>query len=219
MTPAPLQAWPACDVHFAWIDRDIVTLDVGRDAYGLLIDAADHVRPGPSGRLLLDSADALAALGDSGLVIATPPTRPPPSPPSRPTHALPPGDGTVAALAPCLGAAVTAIAATARFHRRPLRKLLSDAAQARPPVRARPASLADAYGAFDAILPWIPGEGECLQRAFMLHRHLVKAGRPAQWVIGVRTWPFLAHAWVQVGPCVVGDSLERVRTFHPILAV
>ncbi len=79
--------------------------------------------------------------------------------------------------------------------------------------------LEDAYEAFDAILPWMPFEGECLQRAFMLQRHLARSGHDARWVIGVRTWPFLAHAWVQVGACVVGDSLERVNAFTPILSV
>lgn len=218
MSPASLTVWPADGVHFAWIGRDIVTLDLGRDAYGLLTDAADRIRPGPSRRILLDDPDNLAPLVDAGLVTTIPRIAAQQKSVLPPTHALLPGEGGDVGLAARLIAAVNAVEATIRFRRRSLGALLGDAAVPQP-VRATPAPVQDLYAAFDAILPWIPWEGECLQRAFMLHRHLVKAGQPALWVIGVRTWPFLAHAWVQVGSEVVGDSLERVRTFEPILAV
>lgn len=39
------------------------------------------------------------------------------------------------------------------------------------------------------------------------------------WVFGVRTWPFAAHCWIQIGDLVVGDVLDRVRGYTPIRAV
>jgi hypothetical protein len=38
-------------------------------------------------------------------------------------------------------------------------------------------------------------------------------------VVGVRTNPFTAHCWVQEGPVVVNDELERVMIFTPILVL
>ena len=43
-------------------------------------------------------------------------------------------------------------------------------------------------------------------------------GIATQWLFGVRTWPFAAHCWLQIGNLVVGDRLERVRFYTPILA-
>jgi hypothetical protein len=48
-----------------------------------------------------------------------------------------------------------------------------------------------------------------------LTRHLV----PNTVVIGVSTKPFAAHSWVQIGECVLNDTVEYVQTFKPILAI
>ena len=37
-------------------------------------------------------------------------------------------------------------------------------------------------------------------------------------VLGVRCYPFAAHAWVQLGPVVLNDRLDTVRAYTPILA-
>jgi len=37
--------------------------------------------------------------------------------------------------------------------------------------------------------------------------------------IAVRTGPFGAHAWVQVGDAIVNDSVDNVRDFTPIRLV
>ena len=41
----------------------------------------------------------------------------------------------------------------------------------------------------------------------------------AVWVFGVRTWPFSAHCWLQIGDAVLDDDPERVGIYPPILAV
>jgi len=72
-------------------------------------------------------------------------------------------------------------------------------------------------GAARIVRPWVPSEGECLQRAFQLRRLLARRGIAVDWVFGVRTWPFGAHCWLQSGDMLVGDRLERVGRYTPIM--
>jgi hypothetical protein len=44
-------------------------------------------------------------------------------------------------------------------------------------------------------------------------------GFDADWIIGVRTWPFMAHCWLQVGAVALDDDVERLAAYTPILAV
>ncbi|WP_312062938.1 lasso peptide biosynthesis B2 protein [Brevundimonas sp.] len=50
-------------------------------------------------------------------------------------------------------------------------------------------------------------------------RVLASRGRGATWVFGVRTWPFSAHCWLQVGDVLLDDDLDRVALYTPIMAV
>lgn len=59
----------------------------------------------------------------------------------------------------------------------------------------------------------------CLLDSLMLSVYLTKRMVPCTLVIGVSTRPFAAHAWVQIGDCVLNDTVEHVLTFTPILAV
>jgi len=56
----------------------------------------------------------------------------------------------------------------------------------------------------------------CLPHAIAVAQSLAARGAPGRLVIGVRTRPFGAHAWVQVGDQVVNDSVDTVREFTPI---
>ena len=60
---------------------------------------------------------------------------------------------------------------------------------------------------------------KCLIRSIAFLQLLRSTGVDAVLVIGVTAAPFAAHAWVQRGDCVLNDSLDRVRTFSPILVV
>lgn len=53
----------------------------------------------------------------------------------------------------------------------------------------------------------------CLQRSAVCVRLLRRLGVHAQLVLGVRTFPFEAHAWVEVEGCVVNDQLDYVGRF------
>lgn len=59
----------------------------------------------------------------------------------------------------------------------------------------------------------------CLHDSLALAHFLAGEGLSPTWVVGVRTQPFGAHAWVQHGAVVLNDLHEHVRRFHPILVV
>ena len=108
--------------------------------------------------------------------------------------------------------------ATLKFRGRSLAELVA----AKPLVGegsspVEPVRLVRWVGAARQARPWIPFEGECLQRSFLLRHVLARRGIAADWIFGVRTWPFAAHCWLQIDDLVVGDRLERVALYTPIL--
>lgn len=215
----PQASFLADHIHLAWVGADVVTLNLRDDVYGLIVDGAAVIHRLDGRRIETPDAAVFATLSDAGLIQTSPSSPPPPAKASlAPLTALLPGDSQQAPLLPRISAALGAVRATRAFRRRALMELVSrSAAPSAGAVSAEP--LARTYAAFDAVLPWVPFEGQCLQRAYMLSRHLRRQGHAADWILGVRTWPFLAHAWVQAGSVVVGDSLERIRGFTPILVV
>ncbi|MBA4010993.1 MAG: hypothetical protein C0481_03930 [Phenylobacterium sp.] len=72
---------------------------------------------------------------------------------------------------------------------------------------------------FRRMLPWIPWQGVCLYRSWLLLAFLRRRGVSATWVFGVQTYPFEAHCWLQAGDLVLDDYVEHVRGFAPILAL
>ncbi|RQO58050.1 lasso peptide biosynthesis B2 protein [Paucibacter sp. KBW04] len=58
---------------------------------------------------------------------------------------------------------------------------------------------------------------KCLFDSLALLSFLAADGLFPQWVIGVKTKPFGAHAWVQTAETVLNDQHEYVRRFKPIL--
>jgi hypothetical protein len=87
--------------------------------------------------------------------------------------------------------------------------------------RAQPVSLdamRDAVGAYQKLRPLIfTAQDRCLHDSLALLRFLASEGIVATWVVGVRTGPFGAHAWVQSAEIVLSDQHEHVRRFQPIL--
>jgi len=60
---------------------------------------------------------------------------------------------------------------------------------------------------------------KCLFDSLAMVGFLAAENLYPRWVIGVKTRPFGAHAWVQAGNTVLNDQHEYVRQFRPILAV
>jgi hypothetical protein len=59
----------------------------------------------------------------------------------------------------------------------------------------------------------------CLIKSIGLFDMLELAGHYPRLILGVRDYPFVAHAWVQLEDIVVGDSLDHVALYQPILVV
>jgi hypothetical protein len=62
-------------------------------------------------------------------------------------------------------------------------------------------------------------EGRCLLHALTLTRFLNRYGYYPEWVIGVATQPWAAHAWVQCGNYLLDTNPEKVCRYTPIVVV
>jgi len=79
-------------------------------------------------------------------------------------------------------------------------------------------SLGGAVAAYLQLRPLIlTAHDRCLQDSLTLLDFLAAEGWYPNWVIGVATQPFRAHAWVQTGDLVLSDLHENVRRYTPIL--
>ncbi|MBD3836810.1 lasso peptide biosynthesis B2 protein [Brevundimonas sp.] len=212
-----MDAYLPADVHFAWVGDDIVTLDARNDAYLCLVGAATVVRDRQGGRLEILDPGVFDLLRDAGLAQG----EPDPAPRRialRPQACLSPfeasdGDG--------LGFVLSGLRSSRRYHGRAFLDLIDEVRGLERPTESAASStaLSQCVAAYRAGLPWIPRQGVCLHRSFMLVCFLAERGVAADWVFGVRTWPFAAHCWAQVGPLVVGDDLHKVARYTPILVV
>lgn len=203
----------AAGLHIVGLRDDVVILDVGADRYSCLVGGRDWLTPVGSGAVSADD-DVLQELQSAGLLA---------SDPGAPTCRAPvvPRGELIAAEYPgrikCLDTMVRTLAATAAFRNQSLAQLVSDAGpRSGRPARLDCQRLSARVSAYRAVLPFIPFEGLCLQRAYQLRRILASDGQRVDWVFGVKTWPFFAHCWLQVDDLVIGDRFDRVRSFTPI---
>lgn len=210
------------DIHIAKVGDDIVLLDETRDEYVCLPFAASQIRLQEGGAVDIAGRETAVALMAAGfLSSAAQPRREPP--PLTPRRSLAPTNleaGPVEAFQ-----YLASLTDLRKFRRRALSDLIR---QARPQGSQRPAFLSDPVleavaarklATFQRWLPWTPGQGACLYRSFLLLRLLQRSGAGAVWVFGVRTWPFSAHCWLQIGDAVLDDDPDRVAGYTPIMAV
>jgi hypothetical protein len=73
--------------------------------------------------------------------------------------------------------------------------------------------------AFRAASKYLSSDSQCLRRSVALANQLLARHDDVQLVFGVCLRPFGAHCWVQRGDVVLNDTLESVRRFTPVLAV
>lgn len=201
-------------VHFAAVGPDIVILDRASDSYSCLPDAGEVLQI-TSNRLSAPEA-WVEALAEAGLTSErlfsaglAPPDHPARDLSGRRMRKLP---TDIIALFRA-GLAGWRHGATA-----PVDVLT----RSLPPLPGGPIDLdriAAVVAGFQRISPWLPRQGACLYRASVLLHALRYAGQDATWVFGVRTWPFSAHCWLQVGDAVLDDDPERVALYTPIMAV
>lgn len=211
-----VQLWCSDGVFLAQVREDIIVLDVSADSYACLVDAAGWLTVNADGSLQVADDATARALVAPGLAQMDPPDRPRRTPAAASCELTP---CPVVSAPTILRAGVRMAAATLVFRRRPFPLLIRPAR----PISSRRSpqdllGLGRSVAAFRAALPWLPMEGECLQRAFQLRQLLSARGVQVDWIFGVRTWPFAAHCWLQIGDMVVGDTLARVKCYTPIMA-
>jgi hypothetical protein len=77
--------------------------------------------------------------------------------------------------------------------------------------------LQDLIAAYTHCRAWIyTASGSCLLDSIAVHDFLSRYGVSSSLVVGVKTTPFAAHAWVQFGTYVVNDRADIVRGYEPI---
>ncbi|CAN5259674.1 lasso peptide biosynthesis B2 protein [soil metagenome] len=213
----PDTLWCAPGIHLTIIDQDVVVLDLGADRYHCLLDGAGLLKPEPDGRIAVADDETAEALIASALADQQPLIE------AR-RDVIPAARELLLAANPSAGdvlqaATMWAVAAFV-FRGRSLAALTDYHAAVRDRAQSLDeARLAEVVGAARTARSWVPFEGECLKRSFQLRCVLAAQGIACDWVFGVRTWPFAAHCWLQIGDLVVGDRLDRVRRYTPIMSV
>jgi hypothetical protein len=208
-----IQAALLAHIHMVPVRDDVVVLDTRADRYACLVGAACLLAFDGPGHISADPEvmDDLMAAELVALGIPAP-VRRSPTPPHADLEGAGPG-GPLRAL----DIAARSLIATAQFRNRPLDQLI---ARQRPGSRTAkssdPRRISMRASTYRQVLPFLPGEGACLQRAWQLRQVLAFDGLDVDWVFGVRTWPFFAHCWLQYEDRVIGDRIEHVRAFTPI---
>lgn len=209
-----LQSGPLAEaVHATTIGDDLVLLDLTRDDYLLLPGCAEVE---VQGAILRAPRGVFEELETQGLVSrdeAKPERRSPPALPSQPlpdaTRLLP----TLRDIA--LFARVWADTAA----RRPTLQTLFDRYGNRSGRGGDLSAISRRVEVFRQLLPCAPAVGACLFQAEVLLKFLRADGLDADWVFGVRTWPFLAHCWLQSGDFSVSQRPETLTLYRPILVI
>jgi hypothetical protein len=105
------------------------------------------------------------------------------------------------------------------YHGRPFNHLMHIARRQRAPKASCDPEVKRLTAAFERVLPWLPFQGICLYRAFLLRRILHWRGHGTRWVFGAQTWPFHAHCWLQIGDTALDDTADRLAAYQPILVI
>ena len=211
----------ARSVHLARLETDVVLLDIRQGQYYCLPNAADAFRPGPADSLIVADEDLWTDLRALDLACEVAPSTPS-LPPRLGGVDLPRQESRALRVDERWDGVTTYGLMLRRYYCRPFGELVAFARRERRASLGGEAfsdALIERVGAFGQLLPWAPFPGVCLYRSFMLLAFLRRAGLDATWMFGVRTWPFEAHCWLQVGDVVLDDLAERIRPYTPILAV
>ena len=208
----------AQDVHVASVEGDLIFLDARHDRYSCITrsDAASVLA-------LLDgegddalSSDVAQELVEAGLLVpgearAFPAATREPATADFHMIAAPARPATALTLWRLGGAVVEAgiksVGRPSRWLRRPTK----------PATSAPLSRVATLAMQFDRLWPWIPRSGRCLPNSLLLIAFLRRHGIHADLVLGVHTFPFEAHSWVEHGGVVLNDTIEHVRWFTPIV--
>lgn len=210
---APNLLFAAADLRMVVVDADLIALDLSKDEYLCLPGLGEQISANGAGWSAA-SEELFSGLLATGLFSFEPPSprRSPPPVPNRTTLGVAADARRMTDDLRFLGAVLKygSLAKSLTVHRL---TCLARRPHNAPDHEAQVQRLA---AVFARRLPWVPGQGECLYRAFLLRALLADAGVDVTWVFGVRTWPFAAHCWLQCGDLLLDDDLDRVRLYTPI---
>jgi hypothetical protein len=210
----PERAWLRPGLHAAPVGSDLILLDLQADDYLCLPDCpglevlGDLVR-GPIEALLRLSAEELITGANS-----RPEARR--GPPPLPVTGLPAAPGVRPSPWDVLEFAAIWIDVV---RSRPTIRRLERRTGRRRGRKDDVAAIAARVEVFRQLLPLAPWTGACLLQAELLLRFLNAADLDADWVFGVRLWPFLAHCWLQIDELCVSESPDTLASYHPILVL
>ena len=212
----PTALWCAPGVFLAAVHEDVVVLDLEADRYNCLLDASQILSCQSDGSLRVSNQSVAEDLQRVGIADGA-------SPPQRrwaiQSARRELSQSARSSIGDVVGAALALSLASVRFRGRSLSELVGGERRQTPSSRdIDELRLTRLVSAMRIARPWIPIEGECLKRSFQLKRFLAGRGIATDWIFGVRTWPFAAHCWLQIGDLVVGDRLDRVSLYTPIMA-
>lgn len=209
---------PAPGIFVAALSPDLVLLDLATDDYICLAGVSSCLERAPDGRLLAATPALAREFMTTGLFVMAPEAGPPVETIVRPVRTTRTMEGARPRWNDRRDFALSLLHARRRFPGQPVRSLMDRATELRPNLRPGSDPVQRSV-LFDRWLPWVPGQGQCLYRAFTLLDFLRRDGVDARWVFGVRTWPFGAHCWLQSGDLLLDDDLDRVSLYTPIMVV
>ena len=202
-------------VFGARIGRDLVLLDTRDDAY-LCVPGGGAGCLDQDQCLLFPPGPIAASLEAAGLLAAEP--RPADPLPALPTRSLLYDACSAKPKRSDLTAGIAVVRDLGRARRGAgLGSYLDIAPPCSADSRAQTGAVEEAARRFLRFSPWLPIEGECLVRSAMLVAWLKSSSLQADWVFGVRLWPFAAHCWIQAGDVCLNDDVERLVAFTPIM--
>lgn len=196
------------------IGQDLILLDLAQDDYLCLpecgrLNVAGEVISGPLNSLLRLAAEELLAPDHCPASDRYAPPDVPKTSLVLPNEVRPTARDFLTFSAIWLDAA----------GRRPTLASLASSLKDRRGRRDDPTALAARVEVFNRLLPLAPYTGACLLQAELLLRFLNAADLDADWVFGVRAWPFLAHCWLQLGDVCVSQAADTLTIYRPILVV
>jgi hypothetical protein len=198
------------------IAGDLVFLDVSADAYLCLVEGGEHLTLGPEG-VVESSPEAALDLIEAGLLVVSGPNGER-SEIRRPARSLAPLGRWSGPKQIWEALLVNRTAASAVRHLT-FSDVLALAAACNPHRKVDSRAVVSASRGFDRLAPWLPHDGVCLMRSLQQRLWLARQGLHADWVFGVRTWPFEAHCWLQAGDVVLDDTFDHASGFVPIMVV
>lgn len=213
-------------VSFCECADRLIFLDVERDRYFALSSAAEFAFRQVYRERELDGASQMAVeqLAKSGVLAPAAKytkLQPCPAPPVARTSLTPNKDQFSS------GALVHAMArlalSSAESKLMPLRSRIAQLRRRKsaitPSYTESRGTLAQIASVFRFSGLVITPHDRCLPRSIALAHTLLDRRIAPTFVFGVRLQPFGAHCWVQVGDCLLNESIDEVRNFTPILVV